>query len=224
VAKVLIEDEKDDVVQALRNNTTATPPAISSSPQSSSIFTYENLNLLTESTDMIAYFYLKNEIGMSEEAMWKITLQAGSALGMTAHTLRRKVDLLRQSMDLQDTYIQTILERQPTILHLSADENLAPTILFLVRELDLSKTELRTMVVQCPCIVSYSQKNLSSKLRFFRQLMGYSMEECRTLLVAEPKLLTASVKTGLIPHLKFSCGRMLRVIVLKNPRLLLYSL
>jgi hypothetical protein len=86
VAKVLIGDEKDDVVQALRNNTTATPPAISSSPQSSSIFTYENLNLLTESTDMIAYFYLKNEIGMSEEAMWKITLEAGSALGM-----RRKV-------------------------------------------------------------------------------------------------------------------------------------
>jgi mTERF domain-containing protein, mitochondrial len=182
-----------------------------------------------ESTD-IAYFYLKNEIGMSEEAMWKITLEAGSALGMTAHTLRRKVDLLRQTMDLQDTDIQTILERQPTILHLSADKNLAPTILFLVRALDLSKTDLRTMVVQYPCILSYSQTNLSSKLRFFRQLMGYSVDECRALLVAEPKLLTASVKTGLIPHLKFFLWEvsipldMLRVIVQKNSRLLLYSL
>jgi mTERF domain-containing protein len=218
--------DKDDgiqaqVVQSLLN-TTAAP-----SPQS--VLTLETLDLLTESSD-IAYFYLKNEIGMSEEAMWKITLEAGSALGMTAHTLRRKVDLLRRTMDLSDGDVQTVLTRQPTILHLSADKNLAPTILFLVRALDLSKEDLRTMIVQFPCILSYSKKNISLKLRFFRELMKYSVDGCRALFVAEPKLLTASVRTGLLPHLRFFLHDLdiplekLRIIIQKNPRLMLYSL
>jgi mTERF domain-containing protein len=222
---ILVIDDDDgiqsQVVQALLN-TTAAP-----SPQS--VFTLENLDLLTESSD-IAYFYLKNEIGMSEEAMWKITLEAGSALGMTAHTLRRKVDLLRRTMDLSDGDVQTLLARQPTILHLSADKNLAPTILFLVRALDLSKEDLRTMIVQFPCILSYSKKNLSLKLRFFRELMKYSAEECRALFVDEPKLLTAGVRTGLLPHLRFFLRDVdiplinLRTIIQKNPLLMLYSL
>jgi hypothetical protein len=195
------------------------------------VISLDNIDLLTESgTSNIAYFYLQNEIGLSEESMWRITHEAGQVLGMTADTLRRKVDLLRRTMDLTDEDVRTLLERQPTILQLSADQNLAPTILFLVRALDLSKADLRSMVIQFPCILCYSTRNLKSKLNFFTRLMGYSTDECRKLLVSEPKLLTAGVRTGLLPHLRFFTSDLdirvekLRPIIKKNPLLLLYSL
>lgn len=203
----------------------------SSSTSALPTISLDNIELLTESgTSNIAYFYLKNEIGMSEEAMWKITYEAGQVLGMTANTLRRKVDLLRRTMDLTDNDVRVILERQPTLLQLSAGQNLAPTILFLVRALDLSKADLRSIVVQFPCVLCYATRNLKSKLNFFTRLMGYSTDDCRKLVVAEPKLLTAGVRTGLIPHLRFFTSDLeipvesLRTIVKKNPLVLLYSI
>lgn len=195
------------------------------------VISLDNIDLLVESsTTNIAYFYLKNEIGMTEEAMWKITLDAGQVLGMTADTLRRKVDLIRRTLNLSDDNVRILLERQPTILQLSADQNLAPTILFLQRALDLSKADLRSIVVQFPCVLCYSIKNLKSKLNFFQRLLGFSQDECRKLLVGEPKLLTASVTTGLLPHLRFYTSDLdipvdkLRTIIQKNPRVLLYSI
>jgi mTERF domain-containing protein len=106
-------------------------------------------------------------------------------------------------MDLSDEDIRVMLGRHPTILHMSADKNLAPKILFLVRALDLSKEELRAIIVQYPSVLCYSKLNLKFKVNFFLKLMAYTAEECRALFVSEPKLLTAGVKTGLIPHMRF---------------------
>lgn len=39
------------------------------------------LNLTQSLVPDIAYYYLQNTIGLSEETMWKITLEAGSVLG-----------------------------------------------------------------------------------------------------------------------------------------------
>jgi mTERF domain-containing protein len=56
--------------------------------------------------------------------------------------------------------------------------------------------------------------------------MGYSVSECRKLLLKHPRLLSAGVQTGLIPRLKFLHREVeisiedLRVIVQKNPRIL----
>jgi hypothetical protein len=170
--------------------------------QSSGSLSLENLNaLLSESN--LAYFFLQNEIGLPEDTMWKITLEAGSVLGMTANTLRHKINLLRRTMDLSDEDIRVMLGRHPAILHMSADKNLAPKILFLVRALDLSKEELRAIIVHYPSVLCYSKLNLKFKLNFYLKLMGYTAEECRALFMSEPKLLTAGVKTGLIPHLRF---------------------
>lgn len=39
----------------------------------------------------IAYFYLQNTLGLSEEAMWRVTLESESILGMTPRNLEKKV-------------------------------------------------------------------------------------------------------------------------------------
>jgi len=63
-----------------------------------------NLNHLTDfnlaPASQIAYFYLHKTIGLSEEVMWRITLERSSILGLTTANLEEKVKLLRSKMDL----------------------------------------------------------------------------------------------------------------------------
>lgn len=177
----------------------------------------------------VSYFYLKNELQLSDTAMWRITYEASSALGMTTAVIRHKVEVLQETMNLTTDHVRTILERQPTILHLSADQNLAPTLLFLLRALELGRDELRELVLACPAVLCYSIHNLKSKIQFFLRLMKYSIQECRELLLQKPDLLRASVTSGLIPHYRFLTSEMelsveqLQKIVKKNPNILLYS-
>ena len=181
----------------------------------------------------IAYYYLRNTIGLSEEIMWKVTLESGSILGMTPRNLEKKVSLLRRTMNLSDEDIRIILGKFPTLLQLSADRNLAPTILFLVRSLDLSKSELRTMVMDSPSVLGYSLGNLSEKIAFFVSLGSDregGIDSVRELLVRTPRLLLSGVDSGLVPKLNFltqeinfSIEEVWRICQ-KNPRLLMYSL
>lgn len=178
----------------------------------------------------VSYFYLQNELGLSEVAMWRVTYEAGSALGMTADTIRHKVDVLNATMNLSSEDIRQLIERHPTILHLSADKNIAPKILYLVRTLDLGKDELRELVLACPAVLSYSKATLSAKIRFFTRFLAYSTAEARNLILAEPNLLRASVRTSLVPKCRFllrdleMTPSVLKTIIAKHPRILLYSL
>ncbi|GAX16525.1 mTERF domain-containing protein, mitochondrial [Fistulifera solaris] len=177
----------------------------------------------------VSYFYLRNELGLSEEAMWRITYQAGSALGMTANTVKKKVEVLRQRMSLGDKDIRSLLERQPTILHLHAERNIGMKLDFLAQELDADKQSLRELVLAAPSLINYSATNLERKVRFFTKHLGFTVVECRHLWTAEPKLVYAGVQSGLIPRMKFFLNELglrkdqLRGIIKKNPRLLLYS-
>jgi mTERF domain-containing protein, mitochondrial len=169
-------------------------------------------------------------LGLSDEAMWRVTYQASSVLGMKTAVIKQKVQVLQDTMDLSGADLRALLSLHPSILHLSADRNVAPTILFLVRSLDLGKADLRHLVLRCPAVLGYSRSNLRAKLAFFRRLMGYSIDETRVLFLKEPRILRASVRDGLIPHWRYFVSHVqlsptdLRRIVLKNPKLLLYSI
>ena len=187
-------------------------------------------NLQLAPASEIAYFYLQNKIGISEEVMWKITYEAGSILGFTVLNLEKKISLLKRLMSLSDEDVRTIITKQPSILHMSANKNISPKILFLVRSLDFSKKDLRTIVSAYPCVLCYSTRNLRAKLNFFEFDLGIDGEELRDLLVREPKLLCASVNTGLLPKLGFLHREIgiplveLRGMIKKNPKIVLYSL
>ena len=64
----------------------------------------------------IAYFYLKDKIGLSDETMWKITFEAGTVLGLTAETLDWKISVLRRNMKLSDDDIREIINKYPECL------------------------------------------------------------------------------------------------------------
>ncbi|KAG7373519.1 mitochondrial transcription termination factor (mTERF) family protein [Nitzschia inconspicua] len=178
----------------------------------------------------LSYFYLRDELGLSEDIMWKITLNAPSVLGLKAETVRNKVKVLQSLMGLSDEEIRHVVSVQPTILQLSAKKNISPTVLYLQRQLDLSRKELRQLLVGNPSLLNYSLKNLHSKIvSFFQHTMGYTPAEVRKILLKDPWLLACSVHNGLLPRLEFLhrevkiSSQDLRVILFKNPKILRMS-
>ena len=185
-------------------------------------------NFTLTPASQIAYFYLHNTLGVSDEIMWKITLECGSVLGLTTLNLERKVSTLKRFMNLSDQDIREIIEKQPTVLQLNPETNIGPTLSFLVRSLDLTKDELRTIVVKYPSTLCYSIENLKNKITFFLETLGCSKEQARTLLVSTPQLLTLSVSSGTGLMAKYNFFRYdvelskncIRNFILANPRIL----
>ncbi len=186
-------------------------------------------NILASLESDLSYFYLRDELGISEDVMWKITNDAPSVLGLKANNVRNKVHVLQALVGFTDDEIRQLISSQPTLLQLSVKKNLSPSILFWIRQLQFGKEELKTVILGCPALLKYSRSNVNAKLVFFRKTMGYSVSDCRKIFVKEPRLLTASVKTGLIPRLTFLHKEVvisitdIRKIVLKNPRVLMMS-
>jgi mTERF domain-containing protein len=150
----------------------------------------------------IAYFYLHKTIGLSEEVMWKITLERSSILGLTTANLEEKVNLLRFKMDLSEEDLRIVLQKQPSVLALSA-LNLATTLDFLVNELLLNKFQLRSMILLYPSILTYSLQNIKQKINFFMEYVGFSIFQTQEVLVRTPQLLTLSVDYHMKPKLSF---------------------
>lgn len=177
----------------------------------------------------VSYFYLRDELGLGEDIMWKITNSAGSVLGMKVSNIRAKVDLLRNTIKLSDDELRQLLSSMPSLLQLSANKNLSPTILFLIRQLDLGTKDLRVLVLGCPSLLTYSIQNLQKKLEYFQNTLGCTLEETRKLLLKEPKLMASSAQEGLLSRYRFLRNELeiprddIRTIVQKNPRILLMS-
>lgn len=178
----------------------------------------------------VAYFYLRDELGISEEIMGKITFQAGQILGLKPNVLRSKVKFLQDTLDMTTDEVRDIVQLQPTLLGMSVKQNLKPTIEFLCQELGMNpKLQLKTLVMSAPSILGYSLANLAAKLNFFNTTLGLTVQERRAVLLAEPRLLCCGLESSML-RLKFWRREMripldqLRKIVQKNPRVLMYSL
>ena len=186
-------------------------------------------NILASLESDLSYFYLRDELGISEDIMWKITNDAPSVLGLKAKNVCNKVRVLQSLVGFTDAEIRQLITSQPTLLQLSAKKNLSPTILYWIRQLQIGKKELKTLILGCPALLKYSRANIHRKLVFFQTTMGYSLSECRKILIKDPRLLMCSVRTGLIPRLNFLHKEVgislpdIRKIALKNPRILRMS-
>jgi mTERF domain-containing protein len=188
-----------------------------------------SLQDLSRLSSDVSYFYLRDELGLGEDVMWKITNSAGSVLGMKVSNIRNKVDLLRRTLKLSDDETRQLLSSMPGLLQLSANKNLSPTMLFLIRQLDLGTKDLRALVLGCPSLLTYSIQNLQKKLEFFQNTVGCTVGGTRKLLLKEPKLMTSSTQAGLSSRYRFLRNELeippddIRTIVQKNPRILIMS-
>ena len=219
----LLDDEGDDEVEEDVGETTVVNIL-------SNVTSITMDELISLSTSNVSYFYLRDELGLSETALWRITYEASSVLGMRTENIRKKVENLRTLMGFSDEDIRILIERQPALLQLSADNNVSPTVEYLLSNLELTVEELRKIVLACPALISYSRSNLRAKIQFFRSVIGLSTGELKNLWLKEPKLIRSGVKTGLIPHVRFLRRDIeferddLLELVQKYPKILILSL
>ena len=175
------------------------------------------------------YWYLQHELELDDVAMARIEQWAPSALGLTPDTLRTKLHVLNGTLGLTSREdLVHIVCTSPALLHLSAQDNVIPTVQLLrhlfqrprvpvhttttpgnrqqmMTEAEEDAVFLRSLVLACPSILGYSKATLKAKIGFFTnpKIMGLSVSETRDLLLREPKLVRSSVRTGLIPRFRF---------------------
>ena len=128
--------------------------------------------------------------------MRKIANKNGpTVLRFTSENIQHKFDVLRKNLKLTDKDVCSIVEKRPLILHLSADNNIAPTILFLAQTLDLGKEDLRKLIRKEPTILSLNTATLQSKMNFFLDDLQLSPLELRKMLLGIQKLMTYSLQS-----------------------------
>jgi len=228
----LSEDDLSELygIEIQSSSSDKTPLSSSSSSNgttSPQIISLKDMNNLASD---LSYFYLRDEIGLGEDIMWEIANSgASSILMMKVTNICQKVDLLRKMMKLSEEEIRKLLSAHPGLLQLSTNKNLSPTILFLLRQLDLGTNELKAFVLGCPSLLAYSIPNLQEKLHFFDEVLGCTIEETRKILLTEPKIMTCSINGGILPRYHFLLREVhipkddIRTILKKNPRILLMS-
>lgn len=193
------------------------------------VLTWDHVALMP--SNEIAYFYLTNELGLDDDVMWKITLEYSSVLGFRVSTLQKKVSFLRNEMDLDDDDVRQMISAQPTLLNLSVENNMKPTIALLIENLSFNKKELRELMLAVPAVLCYSiEDNLIFKLAFFLITLGLTPVEAKRLFLKEPRLLTCSVDLSLIPKYNFFHVELLltpdeiKTMTMKDPIIFVYNL
>ena len=200
------------------------------------IYDGDNVIVLKRWKRGLSHDYLRHTLQLPDSCMWRITKYAPSALGMKATTIQAKVEVLKEALNLSGSDIQILLEKQPSLLNLSAEGNLKPTLVYLAQNLDLQSTRptdqdiLRELVLECPSILTISMENLQSKFQFFQKNAGFSVSQMRKLVQKEPKLLTTSVKTlhqrwqFLHRELQFPRDKLRELILKDNSRVFMKNL
>eukprot|EP00934_Nitzschia_sp_Nitz4_P004240 Nitzschia sp. Nitz4//scaffold11_size288233//10824//13085//NITZ4_000725-RA/size288233-processed-gene-0.151-mRNA-1//1//CDS//3329533927//4230//frame0 len=152
----------------------------------------------------IAYFYLRNVLGLDEVGMWRVVRYASSVLSLKADTVRRKVEYMIETFGLSQEEMRTVVTNMPAILHLNSTRNVQVKAEYLQLQLALNSTkDLKDLVLSCPSALCYSIDNLRAKFDFFQTNFNITPREMHSIVLKEPKLLTCSVQNGLVKHLDY---------------------
>jgi hypothetical protein len=198
----------------------------------------QNVIVLKRWKRNLSHDYLRYTLKLPDSCMWKITKYAPSALDLKATTIQAKVEVMRLSLNLSDDDIRQLIEKQPSLLNLSAEDNLKPTLHFLAEQLGLQQQSpstsdqdiLRQIVLECPSVLTISIPNLQSKFQFFQKKVGFSVQETRKMILKEPKLLTSSVATlmerwqFLHKELQFPKDKLRELFLKENSRVFMKNL
>ena len=106
--------------------------------------------------------------------------------------------------------------RFPTLLGLSYDSNLAPSLAALQKRLRLSEEGLRKVVMRLPQVLSYSyEANLAPKIQFLEEELELSTRALGEKVLAQPALLSCSLEHRYRPRLARckAAGKPVRLVI-----------
>ena len=164
----------------------------------------------------VAFFF--HECGLTEYEFGRVFYRRGGSLleANVERTLKRKVSFLRDNLGLnfsQDGNDKDLLaggeEEYDTIVEIPQfDTNTTGTSLSSSSSSTLSsfqkKRLLGQMLATNPDILTFSiENNLHPKFEYFCQVLGFSRDELRYVLLKRPQLLSLSLERNIVPKINF---------------------
>ena len=149
---------------------------------------------------------------------------------MTRLRLATQCDALQGQLGLSDPELRKVVMRLPSVLGLSFEANIEPSLAKLQGRLGLSQAELRKLVVAVPSVLGLSfEANIEPSLAKLQGRLGLSQAELRKVVMRMPSVLSYSFEANIEPSLAKLQGRLglseveLRKMVVALPPVLGYS-
>lgn len=174
----------------------ATAPFLPSSSSSNSNSSASTTSARFYMNKAVPYFFLRDELGINENKMLRISLDNPQVLALSVErSLRPKVAWLRSALGLTQAEAATLVGGSPGMLLLSVEDNLAPKLSWLQDELGFETEERRKLVMRCPQVLTTSPGSLLMKLAFLKDDVGMSRGEVYRAVRSMPSLLVLSLDT-----------------------------
>eukprot|EP00968_Pinguiococcus_pyrenoidosus_P013269 scaffold1199_cov265-Pinguiococcus_pyrenoidosus.AAC.40 len=151
----------------------------------------------------LAYFFLRDELGLDEDALLRVMMTCDSALSLSVdRNLRPKMAALADDLGMDLESLARTVGRAPVILTKNK-ETLLRLSAFLRERLRLSRPQLCRIVTAYPSTMTYGIPGLEEKLKFYEEELGLSPTRLGKLAVAMPSFLGLNVADNVASKVAF---------------------
>lgn len=179
----------------------------------------------------MAYFFLRDEVGVDEDDLLRILLTCDAALCLSVDSnLRPKMAMLQQELGCSLEELARCVGRCPVILTKNQD-TLRKIIAWFREELLMTKDQVRRLVGRLPASLTYAlEEGLVRKFAFYKEELGLTRATFRAIITANPSVLGLNVEENVAGKVAFFQDDLflsrddLHGLVRRCPRLLSFSL
>ncbi|CAM9111931.1 unnamed protein product [Phaeothamnion confervicola] len=179
----------------------------------------------------VAYFWLKDELGVGETMLEQIILRHGGLLSLDVEKNLEPKAVFFETLGLPRWALGVMVERNPSFMWLSLDANIKPTLAWLHWHVGLSHSEICGALLKAPALLGLRvSSNLAPKLDFLQDEVGLTPAQVRRMVATAPTVLGLSLEHNLRPKVGFLRGpsgltrETVARVVAAQPRLLGASL
>jgi hypothetical protein len=134
---------------------------------------------------------LKEYLGLTIAELKKIVLASTNVLSCTHDNLvNEKLKPLKQLLGLTDAELKKIVRSLPAVLSYNHDNLVNEKLKPLQQHLGLTDAELKKIVVGSSAVFSRNHDSLVKKLKLQQECLGYTDEEMRAAVIAQPPALS----------------------------------
>ena len=137
---------------------------------------------------------LKERLGINQKAAGRLFFVGKWLLDVSVETLESKIDWLQERLDLNKEQLRKIIERSPSILGLSIEENIEPSLDIIQTNLELSDEELSKVIVTTSDLLinDLSNEKFASRFSFLQRLLDIEENDIaglRKAIMKSPSIL-----------------------------------
>ncbi len=148
--------------------------------------------------------FLEKELQMDVAQVQRMREKFPSVLTCSEVKLTQTIQFLRQELSYSDADIRRVIQSLPQALKCSVDDNLKPTVSYLLDFFDGNMDSTRSVVLRFPPILVYSvEGNLKPKVDFLNDLFNGCMDSVRSIILKEPQFMGRSLEKKIKPMIGF---------------------